>query len=108
MSFIANKKYSGAAASIERLFAERNGFAYDEMYRTRIVSNSSFFISSMTFRKRDLEVMKNTKKDSLIPSNDDFLKFIKRNSIIYFNEKRSHLTFEQTLQINTVTLKLDK
>ena len=87
MSFIANKKYSGAAASIERLFAERNGFAYDEMYRTRIVSNSSFFISSMTFRKRDLEAMKNTKKDSLIPSNDDFLKFIKETALFILTKK---------------------
>ena len=87
MSFIENKKYSGAAVSIERLFAERNGFSYDEMYRTRIVSNSSFFISSMTFRKRDLEAMKNTKKDSLIPSNDDFLKFIKETALFILTKK---------------------
>ena len=57
------------------------------MYRTRIVSNSSFFISSMTFRKRDLEAMKNIKEDSLIPSNDDFLKFIKETALFILTKK---------------------
>ena len=86
-----DNKYIEGSQAIEKLFAESNNLQNDNMYKSRISYGAFFFISAMASRKRDIDEQKIQKGPTkLIPSEGEFINFLKSTYIFILANKESN------------------
>ena len=86
-----DNKYIEGAQTIEKLFAKKNNLQNDNMYKSRISYGAFFFISAMASRKRDIDEQKiQNKSTKLIPTEGEFINFLKSTYIFILANKESN------------------